>query len=180
MDHVAILRRASIKKGDNLLNDILEGTKTIESRWYVNKVAPWSRIETGDTLYFKESGCPVTAKATVSKVLQYENLTTATTEKIIEKYGQKIAPNTTKEEFLDWAKTQSKKRYCILVFLKDAEKIEPFEIDKTGYGISSAWLVTENISKLKKYVKKKEIDPDHHKGNQSLSPIYEKPQLNSR
>lgn len=150
MHHVAILRKANIKKGDNLLGEIISGTKTIESRWYVNKVAPWNKINVGDTVYFKESGCPVTAYASVSKVLQFEYLNKEIVNNIIEDYGKAIAPNTSKEEFLKWAEKQINKRYCILVFLENIKKIESFEIDKTGYGISSAWLVTEDINNLKK------------------------------
>ena len=56
MDHVAILRKAKVSRGDNLLQDILDGTKTIESRWYVNKISPWDKIKSGDTVYLKEFG----------------------------------------------------------------------------------------------------------------------------
>jgi len=48
-----------------------------------------------------------------------------------------------------WASTQTKKNYCILIFLKDIEKIKPFEISKKGYGMSSAWLVTDEVNMLK-------------------------------
>ena len=148
MDHVAILRKANIKKGDDLLGDILVGTKTIESRWYVNKVAPWGKIQAGDVVYFKESGRPVTAKAKVEKVLQFENLSESVVQEIIDKYGTKIAPGTSREEFLAWATEQKNKRYCILIFLKNVTKVEPFEINKKGFGISSAWLVVKDIAKL--------------------------------
>ncbi len=152
MDHVAILRKAKISKGDNLLGDILAGTKTIESRWYVNKTAPWDKVHIGDTVYFKESGCPVTAKANVAKVLQYENWDARKIEQIIKQYGNQIAPATPLDDFLEWGRALINKKYCILVFLDNVEKIEPFEIDKTGYGISSAWLVVEDITKLQKFV----------------------------
>lgn len=149
MDHVAILRKANIKKGDNLLGDIISGTKTIESRWYVNKTAPWDKIKVGDTVYFKESGQMVTAKAAVSKVLQYTDLTPEIIEGIALTYGKQIAPNVSENEWMIWAKKQSKKRYCILVFLASVKKVQPFKVDKTGYGISSAWLVIKQIDTIK-------------------------------
>ena len=46
-------------------------------------------------------------------------------------------------------KDKKKKRYCILVFLKDVEKITPFEIDKTGYGNACAWISVEDIDTLR-------------------------------
>jgi len=39
MDHVAIL-----SKKYELLDKIISGEKTIESRWYVNRIAPWNKM----------------------------------------------------------------------------------------------------------------------------------------
>ena len=69
MDHVAIVR-----KSWKLTDKILSGQKTIESRWYASRRAPWNRIRAGETVYFKNSGEPVTIKADVEKVLQFDNL----------------------------------------------------------------------------------------------------------
>jgi ASC-1-like (ASCH) protein len=70
MHHIAIM-----KKQWKLIDKILAGSKTLESRWYVNKRDPWNKVKVGDTIFFKNTGEPVTAKATVSKVLQFENIT---------------------------------------------------------------------------------------------------------
>lgn len=149
MDHVAILRKANISKGDNLLKDILEGTKTIESRWYVNKISPWNQIAEDDMVFFKESGCAVTAKAKVAKIIQIDKLDSQITQDIINKYGNRISPNTTLEEWSAWGEKHTDKRYCILVFLTEVEKVTPFNINKSGYGISSAWLAVDDIDKVK-------------------------------
>jgi ASC-1-like (ASCH) protein len=149
MDHVAILQKAKVSTGENLLRDILEGTKIIESRWYVNKVSPWDKIKSGDIVYFKEAGCPVTARADVNKVIQYENLDQKTIVDIINKYGKDIAPHTTLKDFLEWGREQTKKRFCILVFIENVKKIEPFDVDKKGYGISSAWMAVGDISRVR-------------------------------
>jgi len=42
------------------------------------------------------------------------------------------------------------KNYCILIFLKNPIGIKPFEIDKTGFGAMSAWIIAKNISKVKR------------------------------
>jgi hypothetical protein len=149
MDHVAILRKANISKKDNLLRDILTGAKTIESRWYVHKIDPWNKVSAGDTVYLKESGCPVTAAAHVAQVVQYPHLTKALISEIIKTYGKQIAPGTSEEEFLDWGEKNLNKNYCILIFLKDIRRVEPFNINKKGFGISSAWLCVGNISKVR-------------------------------
>ncbi len=83
------------------------------------------------------------------KVIQYANLSEATIEYIINKYGKYIAPNLALKDFQSWGRALTNKRYCILIFLEEAVKIEPFNINKAGFGISSAWLVVENIDKVK-------------------------------
>ena len=55
MEHLAILSKHS-----RLLAKILSREKTIESRWYKFKKTPYKNIAIGDTIYFKESGEPVT------------------------------------------------------------------------------------------------------------------------
>jgi len=66
MEHVAIL-----KKSWGFTKKILDGRKTVESRWYTTKKAPWDCIKEGDIVYFKDSGEPVTIKTTVAKVERY-------------------------------------------------------------------------------------------------------------
>lgn len=73
-----------------LPDKILSCEKTIESRWYVNRSAPWDRIAEGDTVYFKESGYPVRVIATVSRVLQYDNLNEEVYRNNFDKYGKAI------------------------------------------------------------------------------------------
>ena len=143
MDHVAIMR-----KSWNLTHKILTGEKTIESRWYFNKYPPWDNIKPGETVYFKDSGEPVTIKARASKVLQFPNLTPQKVRKILDDYGG--ADGIAIENVSKFFQQFKYKRYCILIFLKNAEKIKPFFIDKRGFGMMSAWLTVENINHIKK------------------------------
>lgn len=140
MDHVAIMKRSS-----GLIEDILSRKKKIESRWYVNRIAPWGKIKKGDRVFFKYSGDPVTACAEVLRVKQYENLNKELFEKIAHDHGDEISMKTT-----TYNEYYEKKRYCILVFLKEPRKIKPFEIDKKGYGISSAWMCVGDIANVVK------------------------------
>lgn len=70
MQHLAIMR-----KSWGLTQKILDGRKKIESRWYSVKCRPWDQIESGEIIYFKDSGEPVKLKAEVSKVMQFADLT---------------------------------------------------------------------------------------------------------
>lgn len=138
MEHVAILA-----KKRKLLGRILSGEKTIESRWYVSRRTPWNMIAPNDTVYFKESGDPIVAKALVEKAIFVE-LTPAVVKGLLREYGDRICLTAQAYEGL------KDKRYSILIFLKDVERIEPFEIDKSGFGSMAAWITTQRVSSLRK------------------------------
>ena len=139
MEHLAIL-----SKKRKLLSKIISGEKKIESRWYKSKRPPFGRISEGDTIYFKESGEPVSAKANAKRILTYENLNSGIIYKIIKEYGNLIGIN------LDFINEVKDKKFCILIFMDNAQKIKPFEINKKGYGLMSAWISIDNIDKLRK------------------------------
>ena len=140
MEHVAIM-----KKSWKLIDRIVSGEKTIESRWYQHRRDPYHKIKSGDVVYFKDSGEPVTAKADVERVLEFSDLTPTQIDSILIKYGKGILVEYTKNLY----KNYEGKNYCILIFLKNPKYIKPFSIDKTGYGSTSAWLCVNNISKIK-------------------------------
>jgi ASC-1-like (ASCH) protein len=145
MEHIAIM-----KKSWGLTDKILNGQKKIESRWYAVKYKPWDGIKIGETIYFKDSGEPVRIKAEVSKVVQFSDLTPAKVKEILEKYGKDDGIEKGKipkffERFKD-------KKYCLLIFLKNPTAIKPFNIDKTGFGAMSAWIMVEDISSMVKKV----------------------------
>jgi ASC-1-like (ASCH) protein len=143
MDHIAVMQ-----KSWGLTEKIVTGQKIIESRWYNVKYAPWERISPGDTIYFKNSGEPITIQAEVEKVLHFSDLTPARVQTILEQYGKDIGieePGIAK--FFEMFKH---KRYCILIYLKHAQHITPFEISKQGFGAMSSWICVERVSMIRK------------------------------
>lgn len=141
MEHVAIM-----KKSWGFLPKILTGEKKIESRWYKHKAAPWGRIAAGDTVYFKNAGEPVTASATVRKVFSFDDLTPKKAIMLLKKYGKD--DGIAKDDRAFYAKQFADKRYCLLIFLKDAKKIKPFMVDKTGFGAMAAWISARKLPRL--------------------------------
>ena len=136
-----------MKKSWGLTNKIISGEKKIESRWYKSKYPPWDRIKEGEIVYFKDSGSPVSIKTEVEKVFQFSNLTPNKVKQILEEYGKDDGISQDKiEEFFKLFKD---KKYCMLIFLKNPQKIEPFNVDKKGFGMMSAWITVENIEKIK-------------------------------
>lgn len=142
MDHVAIM-----KKSWGFTEKILSGEKTIESRWYATRRKPWNVIVEGDTVYFKNSGEPITISAVVWRVLQFEYLTPRNVREILAKYG--ADDGIEKKEIPEFFARFKDKKYCILIFLKSVHKVWPFDVDKTGFGAMSAWIAVPDISKIK-------------------------------
>jgi len=142
MDHLAIL-----DKKRKLLAKIISGEKSIESRWYKAKVTPWDRIKKGETIYFKESGEPVSVRAQVAEVMQFYLPQTNVTE-LLQKYGKDIC--FTKQDLSKLVTWCSERRYCILIRLAEVQQREPFNIDKTGFGNMAAWITVDNIEKIKR------------------------------
>ncbi len=135
-----------MKKEWGLIDKILKGQKTIESRWYKARFNPWNKIKAGDVVYFKNSGDRVTAKAEVSNVLQFENIDKKLIKEIVKKYGEKICLDAVPIKIKDL----ENKKYCILIFLKNPEEIKHFDIDKKGFGNSCAWISVDKVDKIKK------------------------------
>lgn len=142
MEHLAIMR-----KSWGLLPKVLTGEKVIESRWYKNKYAPWDRIKEGDIVYFKNSGEQVSVKSEVASIMQFHNLTPKKVKEILDLYG--VKDGIAQDEVEKYYQMFKNKNYCLLVFLKNPQKIIPFEISKKGFGAMSAWIAVENINMLR-------------------------------
>jgi hypothetical protein len=143
MEHVAIM-----KKSWGLTGKILSGEKTIESRWYRFRRAPWNLIRTGDVVYFKDSGEQVSAMARVARVVQFSDLEPRRVAEILKKYGD--ADGIEERDLGKFYGRFREKRYCILVFLRDAREVEPFWIDKRGFGVMSAWITVDDVDRIRK------------------------------
>ena len=123
--HLAILKRAYIDM-------ILDGSKTVESRFTITMRAPFGQIFEGDELFLKQSCGPVCAMAKVKQVKTFENLTPKEILKIKQLYNKDILAS---DEY--W---QSKLdcRFGILIRLKNVSAIKPIYISKKDW---RAWVV---------------------------------------
>lgn len=143
MNHIAIM-----KKSWGLTQKILTGEKTIEERWYKFKRAPYGVAKAGDIIYFKDSGKPVSVKAQVTKVLQFENLTPEKSQEIVKKYAH--ADLGGKEITKEIKEYTSNKNYCVVIFFENPKGVKPFEIDKKGFGLMAAWITVKSINEIKR------------------------------
>lgn len=139
MDHVAIM-----KKSWKLIDKILSREKTIESRWYQSRRAPWNSIAKGDRVFFKDSGEPITAVAYVTKVEQIEIQSLHDAQTIVDQYAQAL--HLVQKDTRMW---KAVPKYCILIHLAHPRRVPPFLIGKAGFGCATAWLTVSSIETLR-------------------------------
>jgi len=148
MDYVAIMR-----KSWGMTAKILSGEKTVESRWYKNKSAPWGKIRAGDTVYFKNAGEAICGMARVKGVEQFESLNPEKVRALLDKYGAEVGksgkdiPNVFRFAAVNSAGYISVNSR--LVANSSTTAIEPFGINKKGFGIMAGWISVEDVEKIK-------------------------------
>lgn len=125
MKHIAILRQP-------FFDMVLNGEKTIESRWSMNKIAPFNKVKVGDEILLKLTGNPVTAKAKVKAVKYYE-LTPSLVEEIGIKYGKQIGT----DKFADWQSTLNKK-FCTLIWLDEVVRVKSITVPRSN---GAGWII---------------------------------------
>ena len=106
--------------------DILQGRKTIESRFSKAKIAPFLAVNTGDIVYIKPSGKELIGEFRVKKVIFIDGLKKEDFMMIKERFGEKI--------FADERYWQGKNdcKYGTLIFIGESARflIPPLKISK--------------------------------------------------
>lgn len=125
-DHIAILSHKSV------LDKILSGEKTIESRFSRVKSLPFGVVVPGDTLYFKLSGGMVMARARVAALEEYDNLTPRQIEDLARKYERELAISP------DFLVRKLESKFASLIFLEQVEPCEPWTYKQDG---RSGWII---------------------------------------
>ena len=126
MKHIVILKQ-------KYFDMILSGEKTIESRFSLNKSAPYGKVSIGDELLLKVTGGCVTATAKVKAVEYYEDLYPERINKIRVKYGKQIGST----KMSDWMDTMTK-NFCTLIWIEDVKEIEPINVKRS---CGAGWII---------------------------------------
>jgi adenylate kinase family enzyme len=114
--HVAIFSQP-------FLDYVLTGTKTVDSRFSKNRIAPYDHVASGDMILIKQTGGPVIGVCSAERVWCYE-LDKAILKDIKNRFGRLICAN---EEF--W-RSRRERSYGTLILLRDVRPVAPFLIDK--------------------------------------------------
>lgn len=83
------------------------------------------------------------------KVAQYENLNLTSSLRLIEEIGKERIGITTIEMENEIENHLKDKKYAILIWLTEVEKVEPINISKAGFGAMASWICVEDIEKVK-------------------------------
>lgn len=126
MNHIAILKQP-------FFDMVLNGEKTIESRWSMNRIAPYGKVSKGDLIFLKESGKQVTATARVADV-KYFRLDPGEADEIRAKWGKEIGT----DKFENWESIREK-RFCTLIWLSDVTKIRPIIVPRSH---GAGWIIS--------------------------------------
>ena len=125
------------KKGENVLDKIISGQKTMIIRGAAGRKIPHSRVFENEELYFMEKGsAKITAKAKVRHVDNYVKLSDDEITKILED-NQKSLYLTDKQ------KTRWHKKCLCLVEFCDVESIAPLDFEHQGN--MDDWLILDKI-----------------------------------
>ena len=126
------------KRGERLLDKILNGTTTMVIRGAAGRKIPHSRVFQGEMLYFMEKGtAEISACATVQSVQNYVKLTDAEIEKTLADNRDKL--NLTEKQKERW----HKKCLCLVAF-SDVKAICP-PLPFEHQGNMDDWLILEKI-----------------------------------
>jgi hypothetical protein len=126
--HVAVFQSPYVER-------LLDGSKTVESRFASVRCAPYHRVERGDVVLVKRSGGPIVALFQAGETWNFR-LTSRTLQAIRERFGQAIAPAS--EEF--WHEHEAA-TYATLIEVEHVLRIEPVPWVKTD---RRGWVVLQS------------------------------------
>lgn len=140
MDHIVYV---DAKEGE--LEKLLDGTKTAILRGATGRKLPYGRVNPGDRLYFIRNNSEglVQARATISEVMNSEALSPEQSEQVVRQNQDKL--QFTPRQVKRWAG----KRYLVMIDIGAVEKVEPFPIDKSGYGNMDDWLPVGDVESVR-------------------------------
>lgn len=106
------------------LSYVLEGKKTVESRFSTRRLPPFGQLQRGDVLLLKRAAGPILGICRVGGVWFYR-LEPKSWSEIRERFGRGLCLN--EDEFLD---SRGRASYATLMQLEGVRFLEPVEINK--------------------------------------------------
>jgi hypothetical protein len=126
----------------SVIDALFNGTKTIESRFSKNKIAPYLQVSAGDVVYIKPSGEDIIGQFTVKKVLFLEGYSKEDFDELIKTHWSKIGWGNKREEDRFKKEKREESRYITLIWIDQVERFltPPVRIRKSD---NRAWVVLD-------------------------------------
>jgi hypothetical protein len=105
---------------------LVEGTKTVESRFSQSKVTPFEKVSEGDLILVKESGGYVKGFFIAGEVKFFTHLSADRLKEIQIKYGQRIGS----EHDSNFWSSRANANFATLIEVTHFRQLNPFKIDK--------------------------------------------------
>jgi hypothetical protein len=121
------------------LRYVLDGSKTVESRFSVNRCAPFGKVSQGDVVLLKRPGGPVVGIARIGTVWSYE-LDEASWAVIRDRFASALRAQDS--EF--WQRRRGAS-YATLMLLDKVLALEPIEWEKRD---RRGWVVVRSMGQL--------------------------------
>jgi hypothetical protein len=118
------------------LDLLLGGEKTADARLSKNRIAPFERVESGDTVLLKLASGPVLGRATVDEVQFCPDLTPEAIDALRSRYNSQLCFTD------DFWKQYRDARYGTLISFKNVERVQPIYIwskGRSGWQVLNAW-----------------------------------------
>jgi hypothetical protein len=141
MDHVVYLDAKAQE-----LENLVKGNKSMIIRGAEGRKLPYGRVNEGDILYFINNNGEgvVKAKGVVSSVFNSEKLSVEESfETIIRNQDRLQLPDKQFDKLAG-------KRYLVLIGVKDVEKMDSLQIDKSNFTNMDDWLP---VGRIENYIK---------------------------
>lgn len=115
-----------------VIEAILSGKKTIETRFSQHKIAPFGKVSLRDLVYMKPPGEEIIGQFRVKKVYSYEGLKPEDIDQIFADFGQQIGIG---DKEIDESYQQQKRNssFGTLIFISESERFitSPIKIKKS-------------------------------------------------
>ncbi len=123
-----------------VINAILSGKKTIDSRFSKHKIAPFMSLSAGDLVYVKAPGEEINAQFRVKKILYFEAFEKEDFDQIVAQYWNKIGWGDQKDEDTFKKEKREGAKYATLIWIDEVEQfiVPPVRIRKSD---NRAWVV---------------------------------------
>lgn len=123
------------------INSILDGQKTIETRFSKHNIAPYGTVSVGDIVYLKPPGDEVMGQFVAKKVMYFEGMEPEDIQKIFEDWGEQIGINPKLEDD-EYFQQKKDSKFGTLIWVTQSERFitSPVKIKKSD---QRGWLVLD-------------------------------------